>query len=207
MNLFLYHFIHLYFLTMFEIIFYIFYIMPYEKELILNLFQIENIPQYNISFIGYTGNCQKYQDRLDRSNNKLWNMCVYYLVAINAILFLIVMKDILQNVVKYNEVSIPSPTQSSSLMSFGSTQNFMEQKKNDDSGIEMIPKKQTYKEIREPYFVVYYWKKSVFIEEFCRTLQFVLLVAIFEYLFFKSVVNKYKILDKKTLLCELAKEI
>jgi hypothetical protein len=29
---------------------------------------------------------------------------------------------------------------------------------------------------------------------------------VFEYLFFKLVVNKYKILDKKTLLCNLAKK-
>ena len=37
--------------------------------------------------------------------------------------------------------------------------------------------------------------------------QFIVLVAVFEYLFFKLVVNKYKILDQKTLLCNLASEM
>ena len=34
MKLIFYHFLHLYFLTEFEIIFYIYYVMPYEKSLI-----------------------------------------------------------------------------------------------------------------------------------------------------------------------------
>ena len=34
------HFIHLYFLAEFEVLFYIYYIMPYEKTLIYNIFKI-----------------------------------------------------------------------------------------------------------------------------------------------------------------------
>ena len=41
MKLIFYHFLHLYFLTLFEVIFYIYYIMPYEKELIYNLFDLD----------------------------------------------------------------------------------------------------------------------------------------------------------------------
>ena len=43
MKLIFYHFLHLYFLTEFEIIFYIYYVMPYEKLLIFNLFDTDDI--------------------------------------------------------------------------------------------------------------------------------------------------------------------
>ena len=205
-------FIHLYFLTEFEILFYIFYIMPYEKELILDLVKPPDyIPDYNISI--NQNQCDKYQRRLDQSNNKLWKMCVYYLITINSILFLLFCRDILQNYVKYvelsNQVLSPKFNAASSLMAFGSGNNLCEHKKNDDTGIELQPlSKDVVEETpRETWFVVYYWKKSAFIADFCKTVQFILLVAIFEYLFFKMVVNKYKILDRKTLLCNVVKEL
>ena len=205
-------FIHLYFLTEFEILFYIFYIMPYEKELILDLVKPpDDIPDYNISI--NQNQCDKYQHRLDKSNHRLWNMCVYYLITINSILFLLFCRDILQNYVKYvelsNEVLSPKFNAASSLMAFGSGNNLCEHKKNDDTGIELQPlSKDVVEETpRETWFVVYYWKKSAFIADFCKTVQFILLVAIFEYLFFKMVVNKYKILDRKTLLCNVVNEL
>ena len=46
------HFIHLYFLTVFEVFFYIYYIMPYEKSIFKHLFD-DDIPllsKLNISF-------------------------------------------------------------------------------------------------------------------------------------------------------------
>ena len=202
----LYHFIHLYFLTEFEIIFYIFYIMPYEKTLILDLLKPHyKIPDYNISFSYNLSNCPKYQDRLDRSNRHLWNMCVYYLIAINSILFLIFCRDLLKNYVAYNEntqASSPKYNTRSSLTAFGSGNN-LQQTNSKKFEIETISKKI---ETREKWFIVYYWKKSDFMAEMCKTLQFIILVAIFEYLFFIYVVNKYKILDTKTLLCSLEKE-
>jgi hypothetical protein len=95
-------------------------------------------------------------------------------------------------------------------MAFGSGNNLFEQKKNEDREIELRPFTKRVltpeEEQRETWFVVYYWKKSVFFAEFCKTVQFIILVAIFEYLFFKLIVNKYKILDQKTLLCDLVRE-
>lgn len=220
--IFYYHFIHLYFLSEFEILFYIFYIMPYEKELILNLISLDNIPNYNNTLLDNNSldfsNCSKYQDRLDQSNQKLWNMCVYYLIAINAIFVLLFCRDLLQNYVRFGEMSqaaSPKYNDGSSLMAFGSGNNLFEQKKNDDREIEMLPFTKrgltvggltVEEEPNEKRFVVYYWKKSVFFAEFCKTMQFIILVGIFEYLFFKTVVNKYKIMDKKTLLCDLLRE-
>jgi hypothetical protein len=107
-----------------------------------------------------------------------------------------------------NQVLSPKFNAASSLMAFGSGNNLCEHKKNDDTGIELQPlSKDVVEETpRETWFVVYYWKKSAFIADFCKTVQFILLVAIFEYLFFKMVVNKYKILDRKTLLCNVVNE-
>ena len=201
-------FIHLYFLTEFEILFYIFYIMPLEKDLILDLLQFDNIPSYNVT-INFS-KCSAYQDRLDQNNDKLWNMCVYYLIAINTILLILFCRDLLQNFVKFGENCAPSPkcNPGSSLIAFGSANNLSEQKKNDDRGIEMVSfVKLRTEEPRETWFVIYYWKKSVFIAEMCKMVQFIILVAVFEYLFFKLIVNKYKILDQKTLLCNLVKEL
>lgn len=202
-------FIHLYFLTEFEILFYIFYIMPYEKELILDLVKPPaDIPYYTISI--NQNQCDKYQHRLDKSNHRLWQMCVYYLITINVILFLLFCRDMLQKYMELsNQVLSPKFNAASSLMAFGSGNNLCEHKKNDDTGIELQPlSKDVVEETpRETWFVVYYWKKSAFIADFCKTVQFILLVAIFEYLFFKMVVNKYKILDRKTLLCNVVKEL
>ena len=202
-------FIHLYFLTEFEILFYIFYIMPYEKELILDLVKPpDDITYYNVSI--NQNECDKYQHRLDKSNHRLWKMCVYYLITINAILFLLFCRDMLQKYMELsNQVLSPKFNAASSLMAFGSGNNLCEHKKNDDTGIELQPlSKDVVEETpRETWFVVYYWKKSAFIADFCKTVQFILLVAIFEYLFFKMVVNKYKILDRKTLLCNVVKEL
>lgn len=202
-------FIHLYFLTEFEILFYIFYIMPYEKELILELVKPpDDIPYYTISI--NQNECDKYQHRLDKSNHRLWQMCVYYLITINVILFLLFCRDMLQKYMELsNQVLSPKFNAASSLMAFGSGNNLCEHKKNDDTGIELqpLPKKVVEETPRETWFIVYYWKKSAFIADFCKTVQFILLVAIFEYLFFKMVVNKYKILDRKTLLCNVVKEL
>ena len=201
-------FIHIYFLTEFEILFYIFYIMPLEKDLILGLLRFDDVPSYNITV--NLSKCPVYQDRLDKSNDKLWNICVYYLIAINTILLLLLCRDLLQTYVKFGENYAPSPkyNSSSSLTSFGSGNNLSEQKNNDDRGIEMVSfVKRGTEEPRETWFPIYYWKQSVFVAEMCKMVQFIGLVAVFEYLFFKLVVNKYKILDQKTLLCNLANEM
>jgi hypothetical protein len=213
-QLFIHHYIHLYFLTEFEIFFYIFYIMPYEKKLIFDLIKLDDIPRFNISYSYSDNKCPEYQNRLDQSNIKLWDMCIYYLIAINAFLFLIFCKDLLKNYTQFSEMptSPKSYNSGSSLMAFGSANNLSlsDYKKNDDTGIELRPLSKNVvisEEQRETYFIVYYWKKSVFVAEFCKTTQFIILVGVFEYLFFKSVINKYKVVDTKTLLCNLSKEL
>ena len=96
MKLIFYHFLHLYFLTEFEIIFYIYYIMPYEKQLIFKLFDTNDLeqilPSYNKTIINsyYNKNkCNTYQNRLDTYNSKLFNYCIIYIIIINVLLVLL----------------------------------------------------------------------------------------------------------------------
>ena len=52
-------------------------------------------------------------------------------------------------------------------------------------------------------FGVYYWRKSEFLAAMWNTIQFIILIGGFEYLFFITIVNKYKIVSAKLLLCKL----
>ena len=242
MKLIFYHFLHLYFLTEFEIIFYIYYIMPYEKQLIFNLFDANDLekmlPLYNKSLVDsyYDKNkCNTYQNRLDNYNSKLFNYCIIYIIIINFLLVMLFIKDIYQNYNVFCETNI-SPTNqkyklscnpSSSLMSFKSSQNIAnDYKKNDDNcvelqdiniNIESVHTKDSNKEsnneckpIRikfDDIFIVYYYKNSELIKEIFKLTQFIILVGIFEYLFFILIVNKYKIADINTILCNIESKI
>ena len=114
------HFIHLYFFTEFEILFYIYYILPYEKQLVYDMFDvskligrfdddlviklINNISNINSnSGYGYDGHCDAEQDRIDNSNNKLWTYCFIYIISINSVLCLLFMYDLILNYKLYNE--------------------------------------------------------------------------------------------------------
>ena len=208
--------IHLYFLTEFEVFFYIFYIMPYEKKMILKLFdfnEVNTVSTYNISY-NDNGSCLHDQHRLDEDNQKLWQMCLYYIIAINVIMFLVFCNDLVQTYTQFNESTKAKQYNStSSLMSFGSANNLSlsDYKKNDDTGIELRPFSPvrvtpSQEEPKEIHFFLYYLKKSIFVAEFCKTVQFIILVSIFEYIFFVTIVNKYKIINTKIIVCKLLQE-
>ena len=114
----IHHFIHLYFFTEFEILFYIYYILPYEKKLVYDMFDVSKIIDKfdddiviklinNISNSkgksGYNGQCDAEQDRIDNSNNKLWTYCFIYIIFINSILFSLFVYDLILNYKLYNE--------------------------------------------------------------------------------------------------------
>jgi hypothetical protein len=91
-------------------------------------------------------------------------------------------------------------------VAFGSNPNFigipstveMTNKKNDGpSAIEVATKDDI-----PLSFHVYYWRNSGFVAEFIKTTEFIVLVAIFEYVFFVSIVDKYKIANSHTLMCD-----
>ena len=248
MKLIFYHFLHLYFLTEFEIIFYIYYVMPYEKLLIFNLFDTSDLekilPLYNKTYIETYNNkysknkCNAYQNRLDTYNSKLFNYCIIYIIIINVLLVMLFIKDIYQNYSIFCETCI-SPTNqkyklscnpSSSLMAFKSSQNIAnDYKKNDDNGVELRDvnintginietshskefnnTNNEFNPIRiknDDLFIVYYYKNSELMKEIFKLIQFIILVGIFEYVFFTTIVNKYKIANIDTILCNIESKI
>lgn len=221
------HFIHLYFLTVFEVIFYIYYIMPYEKSIFKHLFDddISMLPKLNTTNYISDSKCSKYQNKLDTENTDLLTYCFIYIASSSAIFIIVFLRDILKNYNIYKLImttstpSSPRYDANSAIVSFGSFQNLNDYKKNDDneSSTEMvsIPKivlnesnsSVTTDIIENPTFVKYYWYNSGFLAELIKTIEFIVLVGIFEYLFFAYIVNKFKIANSKTILCSIYKKI
>jgi hypothetical protein len=215
------HFIHLYFLTIFEVIFYIYYIMPYEKSIFKHLFDndLDMIPKLNnITTYMEVNNCDKYERKLNKDNDELWNNCFLYIIIMSSLFFIMMVRDIWKNYTNYIIITIttvPRYDSKSAIVSFGSFQNLGDYKKNDDneSSVEMVtsPKNTTLTDtngvIENPTFIKYYWYNSGFLAEFIKTIEFIILVGIFEYLFFAYIVNKYKIANSKTILCNIYKKI
>jgi hypothetical protein len=52
-------------------------------------------------------------------------------------------------------------------------------------------------------FIFHYWKNSRFIAKMCETIQLIILLGIFEYIFFTYLFNKFKIISAKLILCKL----
>jgi len=227
MKIIYYHFLHLYFISEFEIFFYIYYVMPYENELIYDLFNQKDMSNYiscyNNVYIETFYNedsCNKYQDKLDNYNVTLINNCIIYIIIINALFFLLIIFDLYQNYSSFITLSVSPKNQmyntNSSLMSFRSSQNMTnDYKKNDDNSIELqhintnIDKKDNVIEVNnenKESFIVYYYRNSKIIKETKKLIQFVLIVGIFEYIFFKYIINKYKVANIDTVICEIMEE-
>ena len=226
------HFIHLYFFTVFEVLFYIYYILPYEKSIFKHIFDDE-ISKINISSSPPNpyfsiNNCNKYQNNLDNNNKYIYDYCFIYIYSISSIFIIMFFRDIWKNYSNYNTnynsittqkptltLPLPSPKydSKSSIISFGSFQNLKDYKKNDDkeSSISMIeiPKNNNNenKIIENQTFIIYYWNNSSFISELIKTIEFIIFVGIFEYIFFVYIVNKFKIANSKTIFCNIYKKI
>lgn len=221
------HFIHLYFLTGFEVIFYIYYIMPYEKTIFKHLFDddISMLPKLNTTNYISESDCSKYQNKLDKQNANLWDYCFIYIAASSALFLIVFLRDMRKNYNSYKLITTTSAPASprydskSAIVSFGSFQNLNNYKKNDETNtsVEMvsIPKlvlnesnsSVTTDIIENPTFIKYYWYNSGFLAELIKTVEFIVLVGIFEYLFFGYIVNKFKIANSKTILCSIYKKI
>jgi hypothetical protein len=201
--------------------------MPYEKSIFKHLFDddISMLPKLNTTNYISESDCSKYQNKLDKQNANLWDYCFIY-IAVSSALFLIVflrdMKKIYNSYKLITTTSAPSSPRydsKSAIVSFGSFQNLNNYKKNDEtnSSVEMvsIPKlvlnesnnSVTTDIIENPTFIKYYWYNSGFLAELIKTVEFIVLVGIFEYLFFGYIVNKFKIANSKTILCSIYKKI
>ncbi len=201
-------FVHLYFLIIFEIFFYLYYIMPYEKALIYNLFDISDYTDIKnksvlIYYIEDQLNCRKSQKRIDDFNDKLWVQCMAFVGILNAILFVIIIRDIVLVRKQYQTAFCTMSPHNSRTTLVES-----DYKKNDDVDIEMGPalgseETEVGPNIRQESFILYYWKNSKFVKNTGKTVRFIILVGIFEYAFFTLIINKYKIVNTTTLLCKM----
>jgi hypothetical protein len=106
------YFIHFYFITVFELFFYIYYIYPYEKEVLINAINSSNIQSYinndkfdyepNILEFNITKNLLNTCDniiktdtnKINYENNKLLNICYLYIYIINACVFMLFLYDL-----------------------------------------------------------------------------------------------------------------
>ena len=152
------HFIHLYFFTVFEVLFYIYYILPYEKSIFKHIFddEISSIPKINITSLTpltqtnpyfSINKCKEYQNNLDKDNKYIYDYCFIYIYSISSIFIIMFFRDIWKNYINYNSVytsittqqtqiqiskpNLPSPKydSKSSIISFGSFQNLKDYKK------------------------------------------------------------------------------
>ena len=195
--------------------------MPYEKTIFNHLFDDDISMLHKLNITNYISDdkCSKYQNKLDNENKDLWNYCFIYIASSSAIFLIVFLRDIWKNNNAYKLITTTSAPSSprydskSAIVSFGSFQNLNNYKKNDDneSSVEMVtsPKNTTTSEnvVENPTFIKYYWYNSGFLDELIKTVEFIILVGIFEYLFFAYIVNKYKIANSKTILCNIYKKI
>ena len=193
------HLIHLTVITEFEILFYIFYIVPFERNNIYKMF--ENQINYNLNYT-YTGpnilGCNKEEERILEYNNKLFQICYYYIGAVNLLLFCAFLYDLRKYYFLYFNKEIPRVLSSPKYLSAA-------------FDIEMVPvdiednnvnDNNIIKE-KEGKFVVFYWNNSRFVAKMCETMQFIILLGIFEYIFFTYLFNKFKIISAKLIVCNL----
>jgi hypothetical protein len=236
---FIHHFIHLYFFTEFEIMFYIYYILPYEKQLVYNLVSRDSIldslgnkeDDMIITLLdtmkthNYDDQCGLEEERIDANHDKLWSYCLIYMISMNVLLFLLFLKDLVACYREYNPTfslaSLSSITSFNSIASLSSPvfcNQATKYKKNDfehdiEIDIEMVDLEKgtvtnsitnnVKNNVTYNSFCVYYWRKSDFVAASWKTTQFMILIGIFEYLFFIAIVNKYKVISAKLLLCKL----
>jgi hypothetical protein len=201
--------------------------MPYEKTLIYDLFDItkytKNIQNYSLieELIEHQLQCDAGQKRIDKYNHTLWLKCMWFIGILTAILVALFVRDgwrtwklylvlsggcgtitkhnsrtqLVEN--EYVEQNSPKAVNKSSPKNIAFDQGFTPRhKKNDDVVNPDIV-------IVTDTFVIYYWKNSKFVKNMGKTIRFIILVGIFEYAFFTLIVNKYKIVNTKTLLCKM----
>ena len=217
------HLIHICLLTEFEIFFYIYYILPYEKSIFKKLFNINkyiNYNDFNITFSDQfdkqNAECYNYQETMDNDNQKLFRYCYIYIGVINFCTIIYFLYDLFKTFNMYCLPNSPKYNSRSSLVLFN---NFNNDKKNDDNEFELVdienPSNLTKdndnntingNDNKVPFYV-FYWHTSGFLYEFGKTTQFIILIGIFEYLFFNYIVNKIKIANSKTVLCDIVKDL
>jgi hypothetical protein len=195
------HLIHLTFITEFEIFFYIYYIVPFERENIYKMFDSEynnNFNNYNIS-TSYNNFCNKEEERMEEYNNKLNIICYYYIGCVNFFLLIAFLYDLRKNYCFYfGNNEIPRVLSSPKYLSTAFSIEMVDIEAEKD-----IVENKEVKNKTDERFIFHYWKNSRFIAKMCETIQLIILLGIFEYIFFTYLFNKFKIISAKLILCKL----
>ena len=188
------HLIHLTVITEFEVLFYIYYIVPYERASINKMFDYTLPYQVNATILAPL--CSKERTRLDEYNDKLIAICYYYVGAINALLLGAFIYDVYK--VYYTD-SIPRVL-SSPKSWLPLTEPYEIEMVQTPSREPSVPP-----EVANKPFIVKYWNQSRFLAKMGETLQLIILLGVFEYLFFNYLFNKFKIVSAKLIACGLIK--
>ena len=204
------HLIHLTVITEFEILFYIYYIVPFERKNIYEMFDSEfQNYNYNYNYNGSFNNsiCNKEEERMEEYNNKLFVICYYYIGCTNFLLLIAFLYDLRKNYSLYFAANdIPRVLSSPKYL-------------NNSFDIEMVPQdsisnfidvEEIFRQAEEgnnkdkpTKFSIFYWNNSHFLAKMCETIQFIILLGAFEYIFFTYLFNKFKIISAKFILCKL----
>jgi hypothetical protein len=207
------HLIHLTLITEFEILFYIFYIVPFERKNIYSMFDTElhkynyNVT-YNLPYNSYDSMCNKEEERMEEYNSKLEIICYYYIGCTNFLLLLAFLYDLRKNYYLYSGSinDVPRVLSSPKYLSKAFSLEMVPQ----DSISEFIDVEEIFRQAEEvkdndkpKSFTIFYWNKSRLLAKMCETIQLIILLGIFEYIFFTYLFNKFKIVSAKLVLCKL----
>ena len=220
---FVHHFLHLYFFTEFEIFFYFYYILPYEKRFVLNMFSkhalandddIFNqvITTIHSNYSSFDNQCDAENERIDANHEQLWSYCCGYVIFINAVLFLVFVRDFVtcyRDFALFPKIKSSESTNNNRVLLSSPSYESKHKKTDSDFEFEMVDLEAPPQQVVVPNvlkntsFTVYYWEKSEFVGATCKILQFIIIIGVFEYLFFALIINKYKVVSGKMLLCKL----
>lgn len=229
---FLYYFLHFYIVTVFEILFYIYYIFPYENLLFYKLFysyidkylhainneQLHNIVNTmitNATMTEYYENCERDIDRIYYYDEKIFMTCKIYILCIHLVFLCIFAYELHFMYTRYVDNGEPTIEHSihreKNIMSEINSQFLCDEKNegNDEISLTLENKKQEGQHVAQhkSRFFVYYYQHSSFLKEFVRTAKFILLIGVFEYLFFTDIIKKVKIVDMNIIVCKVVKSI
>jgi len=201
------HLIHLTVITEFEIFFYIYYIVPFERKNIYKMF--ENQINYNDDIqLNYTYNkvnllCYKEEERIEKYNENLFDICYYYIGAINFVLFIAFLYDLRKYYFLYFNKEMPRVLSSPKYLSAAFDIEMVPVDIEDNNNNNNNNNDNNIIKEKEGKFIVFYWNNSRFVAKMCETIQFIILLGVFEYIFFTYLFNKFKIISAKLIICNL----
>jgi len=194
-------YVHFYALTIFEIFFYFYFIIPYEKRVISGLFT-SLLPSNTINIHNNTVvsiksilqkihiidkcECARYIKEVNGRNVSLFWSAMSYIICSSTFLFAMIVYDAYQY--RYYK-----PNKENKYCICNSNSNSNSNIETNDNVISKHICQNT-----ETGFYEY----SLVIRECRSTLSFLFIIIVFEYLFFVNIVEKYVVANSKTVMCE-----